>query len=68
MDSTLTMMLLVSASLGIAAVSAFAWALKSGQFDDIEKDSHSILFDGQDDLQAAIKKEQKQKELKEHKN
>ncbi|GAB3018091.1 cbb3-type cytochrome oxidase assembly protein CcoS [Bowmanella dokdonensis] len=31
------------------AVILFFWAVKSGQFEDLERQGHSILFDEQDD-------------------
>ncbi|TVR82872.1 MAG: cbb3-type cytochrome oxidase assembly protein CcoS [Saprospirales bacterium] len=39
--------LLLLASIGIAALflGGFIWALKSGQYDDVEGPAHRILFD-----------------------
>ena len=34
--------------LGLLGLAAFLWALKSGQFDDLEGASHRILFDDDD--------------------
>jgi len=34
--------------LGLVGLGAFLWALKSGQFDDLDGAAHRILFD--DDL------------------
>jgi cbb3-type cytochrome oxidase maturation protein len=31
--------------LGLLGLAAFLWALKSGQFDDLEGAAHRILFD-----------------------
>ena len=38
---------LISAALALGAlgVAAFLWALKSGQFDDLDGAAHRILFD-----------------------
>ena len=34
--------------LGLLGLAAFLWALKSGQFDDLEGAGHRILFDDDD--------------------
>lgn len=34
--------------LGIAALAAFVWSLKSGQFEDMEGAANRILFDDED--------------------
>ncbi len=34
--------------LGAVALTAFLWALKSGQFEDMEGDANRILFDDED--------------------
>ena len=43
------------------------WGIKGGQFDDSKKLMDGLLFDSPEDLEAAVKKEQKQKELKKKK-
>jgi len=45
-----TLLILIPASLviGLAALGAFMWALKSGQFDDLDGAAHRILFDDDD--------------------
>ena len=35
----------IAVSLGLLALGAFLWALKSGQFDDLDGAAHRILFD-----------------------
>ncbi|KAA5607287.1 cbb3-type cytochrome oxidase assembly protein CcoS [Roseospira marina] len=35
--------------LGLIGLAAFLWALKSGQFDDLDGAAHRILFDDDDD-------------------
>jgi cbb3-type cytochrome oxidase maturation protein len=35
--------------LGLVGLGAFLWALKSGQFDDLDGAAHRILFDDEDD-------------------
>jgi len=45
----------------------FIWAVRGGQFDDSKKMMDGLLFDSQEDLQAAVKKDEKVKELKKKK-
>jgi cbb3-type cytochrome oxidase maturation protein len=35
--------------LGLAGLAAFLWALRSGQFDDLDGAAHRILFDDDED-------------------
>ncbi len=35
----------VALSLGLAGLTAFFWALRSGQFDDLDGDAARILYD-----------------------
>ena len=35
--------------LGLLGLVAFLWALKSGQFEDLDGAAHRILFDDEDD-------------------
>ena len=39
------------------AVTVFSWAVKSGQFDDLEGPAHSILYDEDNDLIPSSEKE-----------
>ncbi len=65
MDSwVVAMMLGVSVFLGAIALFAFLWAIKNGQFDDEEKFLNAAKFDGEDELNDAIKQEQKKEEMK----
>lgn len=65
MDSwVIAMMLGASLVLGAIALFAFMWAIKSGQFDDEEKFLNASKFDGEDELNDAVKQEQKREELK----
>lgn len=41
--------------LGLLGLGAFLWALKSGQFDDLEGAAHRILEDDEDDLPKETK-------------
>lgn len=60
----IAMMLGVSVFLGAVALFAFLWAIKNGQFDDEEKFLNAAKFDGEDELNDAIKQEQKKETLK----
>jgi cbb3-type cytochrome oxidase maturation protein len=35
--------------LGLLGVGGFVWALRNGQFDDLDGSAHRILFDDEDD-------------------
>ena len=35
--------------LGLLGLGAFLWALKTGQFEDLDGAAHRILFDDEDD-------------------
>lgn len=63
-DWIITMMLGASIFLGLLALFAFLWALKSGQFDDEEKFLNATKFDGEEELNDAAEKEKKKEELK----
>jgi cbb3-type cytochrome oxidase maturation protein len=43
--SVLGLLIALSVALGLVAVAAFVWALRSGQYDDIEGGAHRILED-----------------------
>ena len=60
----IAMMLGVSIFLGAVALFAFLWAIKNGQFDDENKFLNAAKFDGEDELNDAIKQEQKKEALK----
>ncbi len=60
----IAMMLGVSIFLGAVALFAFLWAIKNGQFDDKEKFLNAAKFDGEDELNDALKQEQKKASLK----
>ncbi len=44
------------------AVFVFSWAVKSGQFDDLEGPAHSILFDDDEDMIPKKAKAEKTKD------
>ncbi|MBA3026391.1 MAG: cbb3-type cytochrome oxidase assembly protein CcoS [Sulfurimonas sp.] len=60
----ITMMLGASIFLGAIALFAFLWAIKNGQFDDEEKFLNAAKYDGVDELNDAVKQEQKREKLK----
>lgn len=66
-DSILWLELLVGIIVSFSLLGIFIWAVKNGMFDDSKKMMDSPLFDSTEDLQNAIKKEQKVKDLKEKK-
>jgi cbb3-type cytochrome oxidase maturation protein len=44
------LLILVSVPIIIVIAWAFIWAVKSGQFDDLEKPRHQILLDDDDSI------------------
>jgi len=64
-NNILLMMLLVSLAVSFAVLGVFVWGSKTGQFDDSRKMMDGLLFDSQDDLNEAIKREEKLKNAKE---
>ena len=67
MNSILILELTVGIIVSFTLLGIFIWAAKGGQFDDSKKMMDGLLFDSEDDLQAAYEKEQKIKALKERK-
>ena len=63
-NGIIIMMLIGSLVLGAIALFAFLWAVNNGQFDDEEKFLNAVKFDSEEDLNDAIEKEKKLKELK----
>ncbi len=49
--NTLLLLIPVSLIVGLVALGAFMWAMRSGQFDDLDGAANRILFDD-DDLSA----------------
>jgi thioredoxin reductase (NADPH) len=58
-DNILSLMLFGSLILGSLGVLGFIWGLKSGQFDDEKKFTHGLLFDDEEELREAAKKDKK---------
>lgn len=67
-DDTLFLMLIVGIIISAALLLLFVWAVKTGQFDDANRILNNPLYDSVEDLNDAIKKEQKIKEAKELKD
>ena len=60
----IAMMLRASIFLGAIALFAFLWAIKNGQFDDEKKFLNAAKFDGEEELNDALKQEHKKEALK----
>jgi cbb3-type cytochrome oxidase maturation protein len=60
-------MLIVGIIISAGLLLLFVWAAKTGQFDDANRMLNNPLYDSVDDLNDAIRKEQKIKEEKEAK-
>lgn len=54
--------------LGLGALFAFLWALKSGQYEDMEGEAARILFDDDDSLPKPKAKEPKDEAAKKQAN
>lgn len=46
--SNLVLLIPIALGLGLVGLSAFLWALRSGQFDDLDGAAERILFDDDD--------------------
>ena len=65
MDNGIVIMMLgISLMLGAMAMFGVMWAIKSGQFDDQDKNMNTVLNDGEDALNEAAEKERRKKEYK----
>ena len=67
MNSILWIELVVGIIVSFTLLGIFIWGVKQGQFDDGKKMMNGLLNDSTEDLQAAIKKDEKVKELKANK-
>lgn len=67
MNSILWIELVVGIIVSFTLLGIFIWGAKQGQFDDGKKMMNGLLNDSTEDLQAAIKRDEKVKELKENK-
>ena len=64
MSGILWLELIVGIMISFTLLGLMLWAVKGGQFDDGKKQMNGLLFDSTEDLQDAINKENKIKELK----
>ncbi len=67
MNSILMLELGVGIIVSFTLLGIFIWAVKGEQFEDNKKMMDGLLFDSEEDLQRAVEKERKVKELKEKK-
>ena len=67
MNAILWLELVVAMIVSFTLLGIFVWAVKQGQFDDGKKMMNGLLNDSTEDLQDAIKKDEKVKALKEKK-
>jgi len=67
MNSILWIELVVGIIVSFTLLGIFIWGAKQGQFDDSKKMMNGLLNDSTEDLQAAVKKDEKVKELKANK-
>ena len=64
MNSILWIELVVGIIVSFTLLGIFIWAVKQGQFDDGKKMMNGLLNDSTEDLQDAIRKDEKVRELK----
>ena len=64
MTGILWLELIVGIIVSFSLLGIFIWAVKDGQFDDGKKMMNGLLNDSTEDLQDAIKKEDKVNKLK----
>ena len=67
MNGILWMELIVGIIVSFTLLGIFIWGAKQGQFDDGKKMMNGLLNDSVEDLQDAIKKDEKVKAMKEKK-
>ncbi|MGO9687160.1 MAG: cbb3-type cytochrome oxidase assembly protein CcoS [Syntrophobacteraceae bacterium] len=60
--SSMIILILISLSIGLAAWFLFLWAVKSGQFDDVERPKYRMLDDDDDRDKNQDKDKDKNKE------
>ena len=67
MTGILWLELIVGIIVSVTLLGIFIWGVKQGQFDDGKKMMNGLLNDSTEDLQDAVKKEEKVKAMKEKK-
>jgi len=68
MNSILWLELVVGIIVSFSLLSIFIWGAKQGQFDDGKKMMNGLLNDSTEELQSAVKKDEKIKAMKEKKD
>jgi cbb3-type cytochrome oxidase maturation protein len=63
MNSVLIMELVFGLVLSMIVLGFMVWGAKTGQFDDSEKQNGGLLFDSVEDLNDAINRETKRKNM-----
>lgn len=64
-NNVIILMLSVSILLGLFSLIGFLWGLRHNQFDDEEKSTNSVQYDGVDELNDAVKRDEKRQKMKE---
>jgi cbb3-type cytochrome oxidase maturation protein len=67
LNNILILELTVGIIVSFTLLGIFIWAVKGGQFDDSKKSMDGLLFDSEEDLRDAVRREEKAKALKEKK-
>jgi cbb3-type cytochrome oxidase maturation protein len=67
LNNILILELTVGIIVSFTLLGIFIWAVKGGQFDDTKKSMDGLLFDTEEDLRDAVRREQKARTLKEQK-
>ncbi len=57
--SALIYLIPVALLLGLLGLVAFLWALKSGQFEDLDGAAHRVLLDDEEEDEAATKESER---------
>ena len=68
MNGILWLELVVGIIVSFSLLGIFIWGARQGQFDDGKKMMNGLLNDSTDDLQDAVKKDEKVKMMKEKKS
>jgi len=67
MNAVLKLELIIGLFVSFTLLAIFIWSVRKGGFDDSKKMMDGMLFDSEDDLRDAVRRENKQKALKEKK-
>jgi cbb3-type cytochrome oxidase maturation protein len=64
MNAVLKLELIIGLLTSFTLLAIFIWSVRKGDWDDSKKMMDGALFDSPDDLQDAVDREEKQKEMK----